>query len=166
MNRFVDILNRIRQEANPGWLTPSQRAAYDLLRERLNFLDEVNLWGKHGVGKTFVGWMLHHQGLAIYYPLLEHVRYGSLLRTAVVDNMGWRRAEVLEALHQCRGKGFDKIVLITTEPVQLQIATVELRLTADDVEHAAANLRSVGVAPYGDSPDNLWDLVSPVELGR
>jgi hypothetical protein len=166
MNRFVDILNRIRQGANLDWLTPSQKVAYDLLRERLNFLDEVNLWGKHGAGKTFVGWMLYHQGLAIYYPSLKHVKYSSLLRTAVVDNMGWRRVEVLEALHQCRGKGFAKIVLITTEPVQHQIATVELQLTADDVEHATANLRSVGVAPYGDSPDNLWDLVSPVELDR
>jgi len=166
MNRFVDILNRIRQGANLDWLTPSQRAAYDLLWERLGFLDEVNLWGKHGVGKTFVGWMLHRQRLATYYPLLEHVEHSSLLHAVVVDNMGWRRAEVLEALHHCRGKGFDKIVLVTTEPVQHQIATVELRLTADDVEHAAANLRSVGVAPYGDLPDNLWDLVSPLELGR
>lgn len=166
MNRFVDILNRIRQGACTEWLTPSQKAAYDLLRERLGFLDEVNLWGRHGVGKTFVGWMLHQQRLAVYYPLLERVKQDSLLHIVVVDNVGWRRAQVLEVLHHCRNKGFDKIVLITTEPVQHQIATVELRLSAEDMEHAAANLRSVGVAPYGDSPDNLWDLVCPVELGR
>jgi hypothetical protein len=148
------------------WLTPSQKAAYDLLLERLGFLDEVNLWGRHGVGKTFVGWMLHQQRLAVYYPLLERVKQDSLLHIVVVDNVDWRRAQVLEVLHHCRGKGFDKIVLITTEPVQHQIATVELGLTTEDVEHVANNLRSIGVAPYSDSPRSLWDLVNPVELAR
>ena len=108
--------------------------------------------------------MLHQQRLAVYYPLLERVKQDSLQHTVVVDNVGWRRAQVLEVLHHCRGQGFDKIVLITTEPVQHQIATVELRLGAEDIEHAAANLRSIGVAPYSSSPQNLWDLVSPVEL--
>ena len=164
MNRFVDILNRVRQGACVDWLTPSQKAAYDLLQERLGFLDEVNLWGRHGVGKTFIGWILHQQGLAAYCPLLGQVEQDLLSHTVVVDNLNWRRAEVLEALHHCRNKGFDKIVLITTEPVQHQIATVELRLTPKDMEHAANNLRSVGVAPYSDSPRSLWDLVSPVEL--
>lgn len=164
MNRFVDILNRIRQRAHADWLTPSQKAAYDLVRERLGFLDEVNLWGKHGVGKTFVGWMLHQQGLAAYYPLLGQVEQNPLLRIVVVDNLNWQRAEVLEVLHHCRSRGFGKIVLITTEPVQHQIATVELWLTPEDVKYAANNLRSVGVAPYSDSPRSLWDLVSPVEL--
>lgn len=165
MNRFVDILNRVRQEAHIEWLTPSQKAAYDLLRERLGFLDEVNLWGRHGVGKTFVGWMLHQQRLAVYYPLLERVKQDSLLHTVVVDNVGWRRAQVLEVLHHCRSKGFNKIVLITTEPVQHQIATVELRLSAEDIEHVVTNLRGIGIAPYSSSPQSLWDLVSPVELG-
>jgi len=67
-------------------------------------------------------------------------------------------------LHHCRGQGFDKIVLITTEPVQHQIATVELRLSAEDIEHVAANLRSIGVALYSGLPQSLWDLVCPVEL--
>lgn len=66
MNRFVEILNRIRQNANASWLTPSQQTACNLLCERLKFLDEVNLWGRHGVGKTFVGWMLRAQGVAVY----------------------------------------------------------------------------------------------------
>lgn len=166
MNRFVDILNRIRQGACTEWLTPSQKAAYDLLRERLGFLDEVNLWGKHGVGKTFVGWILHQQRLAAYYPLLGQVEQDPLLRIVVVDNLNWQRVEVLKALHHCRSKGFDKIVLITTEPVQHQVATVELRLTPEDMEYAADNLRSVGVAPYSDSPRSMWDLVSPVRLAR
>lgn len=70
MNRFVDILNRIRQNANLQWLTPSQQIVHRLLNERLAFLDEVNLWGAHGVGKTFLGWVLQDRG-AVYAPRLK-----------------------------------------------------------------------------------------------
>jgi len=164
MNRFVDILNRIRQHANPDWLTSSQQIAWNLLSERLNFLDEVNLWGRHGVGKTFVGWMLQAQGLAVYAPRLEEVEEKPLQRTIIIDNAGWRRWEVREALRYCRSQGYEKVVLVTTEPVQDQLSTVELRLTTEDLEKVVANLRSIGVAPYSDAPRSLWDLVSPMEL--
>ncbi len=60
MNRFVEILNRIRRHANVDWLTPSQRIAVELLRERLEFLDELNLWGAHGVGKPSLAGCFTH----------------------------------------------------------------------------------------------------------
>jgi len=167
MNRFVDILNRIRQNTHPNWLTSSQQTVYDLSRERLKFLDEVNLWGDHGVGKTFVCWVMYSQRLADYVPRLEDVKQEEALlprRTIIVDNMSWQRAEVRDALHFCRSLGYNKIMLITTEPVQEQMATLELSLTNADVEQVKRNLRSVGVAPYSDAPRNLWDLVSPLDL--
>jgi hypothetical protein len=164
MNRFVDILNRIRQNANANWLTPSQRAAYDLLRARLDFLDEVNLWGQHGVGKTFIGWVLQAQELAVYAPRLKDVEPARLLRVVVVDNSDWQRFAAREALHHCRSQGYDKIVLITTEPVQEHIAVVELRLTEEDIKKVIANLRSISVAPYNDTPQSLWNMVSPLRL--
>ncbi|MGQ9631036.1 MAG: hypothetical protein ACUVXI_12115 [bacterium] len=165
MNRYVDILNRIRQNANPNWLTLSQQVAYNLLRERLNFLDEVNLWGGHGVGKTFIGWLLHKQGAAVYVPCLKDVGQAPSLKSVIiVDNLGWRRVEVREALHRCRSQNYEKVVLITTKPVQEQMAVVELSLTDEDLAKVGANLRSIGVPPYSDAPHTLWDLVSPVEL--
>ncbi len=164
MNRFVDILNRIRQNANTNWLTPSQQAAHSLICERLEFLDEVNLWGRHGVGKTFVAWLFYKQGLAVYAPRMEDVEPASLLRVIVVDNLDWRRLSAREALHHCRNLGYNKIVLITIEPVQEQIAAVELRLTEEDIAKAIANLHSIGIAPYNDAPKSLWDLVSPLPL--
>jgi hypothetical protein len=166
MNRFVDTLNRIRQRAGADWLTPSQRTAYERLHERLEFLDEVNLWGAHGVGKTFIGWVLYRQGLAAYAARLEAIEPVPLKRVVVVDNSDWRRRAVREALHRCREHGYEKVVLISTEPVQEQMASVELRLTADDLQTVAANLRTVGVAPYTDTPQSLWDLVSPLPLNR
>jgi hypothetical protein len=166
VNRFVDTLNRIRQRAGVEWLTPSQRRAYALLRERLEFLDAVNLWGAHGTGKTFIGWVLDRQGLAAYAARLEAFEPALAERVVVVDNSDWRRRAVRDALHRCREYGYGKVVLISTEPVQEQMASVELRLTADDLQAVAENLRTVGVAPYNDAPKNLWDMVSPLPLSH
>lgn len=167
MNRYVDILNRIRQNVNLDWLTPSQQVAYNWLCERLKFLDEVNLWGEHGVGKTFIGWVLQAQGLAVYTPRLEdaeRIQTLPLHRTIIVDNLGWRRSEVRDALYCCRSLGYDKIVLITTECVQEQMAAIQLSLTDEDIQKVITNLRSIGVAPYDDAPRNLWDIISPISL--
>jgi hypothetical protein len=164
MNRFVDILNRIRQHANTDWLTPSQRTAYELLRERLEFLDEINLWGPPGVGKTFIGWVLHAQQLATYAPRLEDVEPAHLSRIILVDNLSWQRSAVRCTLHNCREQGYEKVVLISAEPVHEQIAGVELRLTTVDIGKVAENLRAVGVAPRNDAPQSLWNMVSPLPL--
>lgn len=164
MNRYVDTLNRIRQKANLQWLTPSQRHAYELVRERLTFLDEANLWGDHGVGKTFLGWMLWKNGLAAYAPRPEDVKPALLLTTVTVDNLGWRRTEVREILRHCRSMGYDKVLLITVEPVQDQVSAVKLSLTEEDMDRVASNLRSIGVIPYTDTPRNLWELASPLDL--
>jgi hypothetical protein len=123
VNRFVDTLNRIRQRVSVDWLTPSQRAAYERLREQLEFLDEVNLWGAHGTGKTFIGWVLDRQGLAAYAARSESVEPASVTRVVVVDNSDWRRRAVRDALHRCREYGYGKVVLISTEPVQEQMAS-------------------------------------------
>ncbi len=169
MNRYIDALNRIRQNFRLEWLTPSQQVAYNVLRDNLSFLDEVNLWGARGVGKTFIGWVVAAQGLAIYKPCPEAVGQEESLplqRIIVVDNSGWRRSEVRATLHRCRICGYDKIVLITTECVQEQMASVPLKLTDADIERVLSNLRSIGIAPYEDQPRNLWDLISPIRLGQ
>ncbi|HIE11923.1 MAG TPA: hypothetical protein EYP63_00595 [Desulfotomaculum sp.] len=65
-----------------------------------------------------------------------------------------------------RNIGYSKILLVTREPVEEQVSTVELVLNREDIEHVVANLRGVGVVPYSDAPRNLWDLVSPLDLGQ
>lgn len=72
--------------------------------------------------------------------------------------------EVREAIHFCRGLGYKKVILITTECVEEQMAIIELKLTKDDLEKAANNLRSIGVKPFSNNSDNLWDLVSPLNM--
>lgn len=164
MNRFVDILNRVRQSADSTWLTPSQQGAWNALLERLKFLNEVNLWGRPGTGKTFLGWILHKQRVAEYIPSFEQIRQAGLFRTIIIDNAGWRRREVRDIIHLARLAGYDRVILITQEPVQEQMATVELFLNPEDVEQVIANLYRIRVTPFNDTPRTLWDLVSPIPL--
>lgn len=164
MNRFIDILNKIRQSADPSWLTPSQQRAKAAILERLKFLDEVNLWGCPGTGKTFLGWILQKEQLADYVATPEHISSAGTVRTVVIDNVGWRRHEVRDILHRARKFGYNKLILITSEPVQEQMATVELILTREDLEWVAANLRRIWVIPNFGTPKTLWELVSPVPM--
>lgn len=164
MNCFVDILNRIRQSADSTWLTPSQQRAQNALLERLKFLDEVNVWGHPGTGKTFLGWMLQKQRVAEYVPSAEQIRQASLFHTIIVDNVGWRRKEVRDIVYLVRLSGYRRVVLITQEPVQEHMATVEVLLNHEDVERVIANLYRIRVTPLNNAPQTLWDLVSPIPL--
>jgi hypothetical protein len=164
VNQFIDILNRIRQAADLAWLTPSQQKAREAILERLKFLDEVNLWGYPGTGKTFLGWMLQKEGIADYVSEPKAIQLAFKTRTIVVDNAGWKRNEVRDILHRARQFGYNQSILITTEPVQEQMATVELVLTPEDKEWVALNLRRIRVIPYRDAPETLWDVVSPIDL--
>jgi len=163
MNQFVNILNRIRQKADESWLTLSQQMAKEEIIKKLKFLDEVNLWGSHGAGKTFLGWIMWKQNLVDYSASREYV-VSSGSRIIVVDNSSWKRRDVLETLHHYRVRGYDKVLFITTEPVQHSIATVELKLKLEDLKKASSNLHSIGVPPYANNPKSLWDLVIPAEL--
>jgi hypothetical protein len=167
MSRYVNNLNKIRQGACEAWLTPCQRLAYNLLRERLQFLDAVNLWGEHGSGKTFIGWVLNKEEPVAYVPRLDDIPQavnGTQQDTIIVDNLSWRRTHVREALYRCHSYGYRRIVLITNEPVMEQIATVEVRILGEDLADAAANLRSIFVAPTSDTSGKLWSLVSTMRL--
>lgn len=165
MNRYVDIMNRIRQHAHPEWLTPSQKEAYDKICSRLGFLDEVNLWGDHGSGKTFLAWVLRARGLADYTARAGKMTQKlSLQRTIIVDNISWRRLEARDAVHQCRMLGYEKVILVSTEPVEDDIAHVSLSLSSEDIEKVRQNLRTIGVLPFTEEHQSLWDLVSPLTL--
>lgn len=164
MNQFVDILNRIRQAADLSWLTPSQQEAREAILERLKFLDEVNLWGRPGTGKTFLGWILMKERLADYVPGIQEIQRARALRTLVIDNAAWKRSEVRDILYRARQWGYSRVVFLTAEPLEDQVATVELSLTSEDKERVARNLRNIRVIPFTDMPETLWDLVSPIDL--
>jgi len=165
MNRYVDILNRIRQQVCVDWLTPSQKQAYDKIRSYLQFADEVNLCGAHGSGKTFLAWVFQLEGKADYVVRLEKLyRKLSLNRTIVVDNVGWRRTEAREVLHRCRMLGYEKVILVSVEAVRDDIAHVSLSLTSEDVEKVQQNLQAIRVPPFADNPRSLWEIVSPLHV--
>ncbi len=164
MNRYIDALNRIRQNADASWLTPNQKAAYTQLIERWQFLDEINLWGSPGSGKTFIGWVLHKQGYAIYVSDPKRIPSFSVHSAIIVDNCFWSRQTIRKVLQDCRLLRYQKIALITSEPAQDQIACIEVKCSPEDLERAAQNLRSIRLLASAENSHTLWDLVTPIPL--
>lgn len=61
MSQFVRRLNQIKSNRIPEWLTPSQQEAFFKVKTALRTPSTVNLFGRVGVGKTFLGWTLAHE---------------------------------------------------------------------------------------------------------
>jgi hypothetical protein len=168
MNRFVALLNKIRREADWGWLTESQRKASEQLRDFLNINDVANLFGFHGVGKTFLAWVWQKEwqrlgfGRIAYFPFPSHIAPDERCRLAIVDNLLSHRQILRDALRQCRLCGFERVVLITVYAADDQMPKVSLGLTEEDVVWVAERLRRLGYPPYRNEAPNLWELVVPL----
>jgi len=170
MNRFVALLNKIRREADWGWLTESQREASEQLRDFLNINDVANLFGFHGVGKTFLAWVWQKEwkrfgfGRIAYFPSVRFIAPVELHRFAIVDNLPSDRTSVRDALRKCRFCGFQRVILITTHAADDQVPKVRLNLTEQDTKQVAEQLRQLGYPPLTDEPRNLWELVVPFDF--
>lgn len=169
MNLFVEALNRIKIGLNVSWLSKSQSLAYDRISEGIETIGVVNLWGAHGVGKTFLGWVIHKEGLNLsggtargtYFPFLRCLER-SETKVAVIDNLSPERKVIREAIHRCRWNGFRFVILITLLPAQDQIPSVRIELSEDDFKFISQNLeRNIG----GFFPwrvKNLWEMIKEV----
>ncbi len=170
VNYMVALLNRLRHELRWQWLTPSQRVASEQLVDFLRIHDVANLFGEHGVGKTFLAWVWHKEwqwlgfGRIAYFPFPSQIAPVEGRRFAIVDNLPSHREAVRDALRQSRLCGFQQTLLITVHAADDQMPKVRLALTEEDVTQVANLLQSLGYPPYADQPRNLWELVVP--LGR
>lgn len=169
MNRLVALLNRVRAESEWNWLTESQLHATRQLRDLLRVHDAVNLFGRRGVGKTFLAWQWvknWHQlgfGRIAHFSLLKQLVPTQTARVAIVDNLSAKRDAIREALRQCRAAGYHRIVLITISPADDQLPRVRLDLMESEMAEIAERLRALGFPPYTDEPRSLWELVIPME---
>lgn len=156
MSVYIDILNQIKTHYALDWLTPSQRKVYD---EFVAFLGPphkvVNIYGKEGVGKTFLGWVLDKQGLAKYFPSLEDVTANHSV--VIIDNAAHKRDLVRGLRNTLRDKHIHQAIIISRYRAEDSIPCFQLELTDDDVQVFKSNLfRHLDVkVPDGDFP-NLW----------
>lgn len=129
--------------------------------------DAVNLFGPHGVGKTFLAWVWCREwqrfgfGRIAYFPFASHIAPNERCRFAIVDNLLSHREVIRDAIRQSRMCGYERVLLITVHAAADQLPKVRLDLTGTDIERISERLRQLGFPPYTDQPQNLWDLVVP-----
>lgn len=152
------------------WLTESQGSASEQLVDFLRISDVANLFGAHGVGKTFFAWVWLKEwqrfgfGRIAYFPSAKLISPVELHRFVIVDNVSSHRDAIRDALRKCRLCGFDRVLLITVYAADDQTPKVRLNLTERDIMQVAENLRRLGYPPLTDEPRNLWELVVPFEF--
>ncbi|MFN3421650.1 MAG: hypothetical protein ACK40X_08005 [Armatimonadota bacterium] len=167
MNRLVALLNRLRYEMRWDWLTPSQLAASEQLLDFLRVNDVANLFGAHGVGKTFLAWVWHKEwqrfgfGRIAYFPFASLITPNENCRFAIVDNLLSHLDVTRNAIRQCRLCGYERVLLITVHAAADQLPKVRLDLTEVDKEQVIERLRRLGYPPFTEQPRDLWECVVP-----
>ncbi len=127
----------------------------------------ANLFGAHGVGKTFLAWVWHKEwqrfgfGLIAYFPLASLITPNERCRFAIVDNLLSHRDFIRDAIRQCRLCGYERILLITAHAAADQLPKVRLDLTDADKEQVIERLRRLGYPPFAEQPRDLWECVVP-----
>jgi len=134
MSLYSVWMNLIKERADEGWLTDSQREVYQVILERWLTQPFVNLWGPRGAGKTFLARLLAKcRGYAYVHNLAEAPQNTPQV---VLDDAEYSRA--LRPL--ARSLGLGRVLLITETPVREAMPKVELTLNAHDVHQFCANL--------------------------
>lgn len=163
MSDFIRNLNRIKTKRGFEWLTTSQQEAFTAVSKVLQIPQTVNLFGREGVGKTFLAWMLADK---LGYTYLVHPsRLAQLdqVETAgiILDNCESSRQAHREMLKTVRFQQVNRAIFITQQMISDYTHYVELKLTPVDQEQVQQNLASLGMVTAVSQQSNLWYMVNP-----
>jgi len=163
MSEFVRVLNIIKTHWDLSWLTYSQRQCLEKLQSQLRVPRTVNLYGKHGVGKTFLAWALARESGLTYFPHLTlFVQAEDLDDDAIIiDNCLSVRSQHRDVLKVLDFRGVKRAVLITPRLIQDYTHYCQLLLTPDDISKVQDNLESIGINTQVTDVSSLWSLVNP-----
>ena len=161
MSRYLNLHNFIKTHANSNWLTPSQRQAFDAIQNLLFAYHVINLFGSHGCGKTFLGWMCHRESIGIHLPhpsLLQ--RHTSSLSSpcVIIDNVQSSRHGFRQILKEVQILNIPNLIVISKDPITDQIAGIELHCTEHDCERVIHNLSLDNTRQKVSSQMNLWHI--------
>lgn len=164
MSDWLKLLAELKQRNPTEYLTPTQKVVHDKLCNSLNFPEWINLYGKHGVGKTFVAWSVARAigGQHIPSPLsLENLKYGDNI--LLIDNAPYQESSVRKILAKCDLLGAKAIVFITRQPVSLPMKRVELYSpNQEDIEIVLRTFERLGYYRRQNnlsSHPTLWDVL-------
>lgn len=164
MSEFTRILNTIKTHWDTSWLTPSQQQCLAELQASLRVPGSVNLFGKHGVGKTFLAWALARENGLAYFSHLTLFEQAETVDAAgvIIDNCLPSRIEHRKVLKALQFRGVKRSILITTELVHDYTHYSELVLTPADVQKVRDNLETIGIYVNTIEEGDLWKLLNPL----
>lgn len=166
MSRLLVLLNKLKTQAAPDWLTNSQCTAFDAVRDALRFPETVNLYGPIGSGKTFLAWTLSRTLEMPYFPSLVAFdeRSERPMPQATVDNVGAGERAVRDLLAVAQRKGTHTLLFITHRPNEMGFRAIALPAPAphdfDVVYRNLSLLEYYALPPVREG--NLWDAIHAV----
>lgn len=165
MNTFLSLSNFIKENLSDDWMTPSQRETHDKLIEALSYHNYINLYGAVGIGKTFLGWLLHKNQIGRYFSHWSDLK--PVTKPVIVDNVSQRREDFRNLIKEVQLADIPKLIAISREPINDYVASVELDCQQVDLAKMADNFMSCGKAELKhvlseaegiDDADNLWEV--------
>jgi hypothetical protein len=138
VSKLVEISNAVYDRCDVNWLTPSQKRVYDLLAQGFTAQPLINVYGRHGVGKTVLAWVLARDGFGTYCPTPSDLPAHT--SRALVDGFTGGRREARRLIDQMRQSEVHQAVLFTTSPIDDDLPIFEVRLLPEDIARCRANL--------------------------
>jgi len=162
MSEFVRTLNAIKRHWDSSWLTDSQRECLRELQSLLVAPRTVNLFGRHGVGKTFLSWALSRESAFEYYPNLSLFQVWPTAHhdSVIIDNCAPGRYAHRDVLKALDFRGVRRAVLVTPALIRDYTYYCQLGLTSADLGKVQSNLAGIGVHADVSDVCSLWSVVN------
>jgi hypothetical protein len=166
VSKYLETINRIKVSLTEAWLTNSQRTVWAQLSKLMGPpYYVVNIYGVTGSGKTFLGWLLQKQGLAIYADEGERdwtIWQGQPL--VVLDGYDSSRRAVRSLQAHLQLSKIGQVIILTRQKAQDDIPCLHLAVTDRDIQIAKANLyRELDLVVPDGAPRNLWECLKHLE---
>lgn len=132
MSEYIEFINKVKNKSEREWLTPSQQRAFNIIKKKSSNHRIVNIFGKEGVGKTFLGWILEKEGVSKYFVDSESVEDPNS-ETITVDNFPPNRSDHRDFRRRMGLMGIRKAILIT-KPFAIpdDIKKIEIEFDEED----------------------------------
>lgn len=171
MSLYLKLHNRVKQHADADWLTPTQQEKLNQIRKGIELNEMINLYGKHGSGKTFLCWILSKLESAAYVP--NPLAFPTPGQTAVIiDNFnyfGKNSFRKISARHSL--KKVNRFVIVTVHPfLEEQCFRIKMPIpTFEDIERIIGNLQRIAplliIKPPAES-FSIWEIFRNLEVSN
>lgn len=155
---YQDLTNRIKNKFSEDWLTPSQNKIFRKIIDGYKTHKIINIYGKPGVGKTFLGWNLNRSLDSTY---TKDINTDDLKKIVILDGYSHTKNEIRKLLPIMQFKNISKIILITSSKAQDDIVALELKFIEDDKKKFKSNIfKQLGLRFENEKADyNMHNLI-------